>query len=121
MKRSMLLPALLLAYAITVAVGIEAINSAWGNLLPNRDGPQEGSGYGKMRGAMGEFQTILCLLGTWVYPACAIACVRFVRQGIETKSLKNRALFFACTALSLAILARFFWLGVFTEGWAQFL
>lgn len=116
MKHPIFLPVVLLFYSVTVAIGIEAINSAWGNILPNRDGPQEGSGYGKMRGAMGEFQTILLLLGTWVYPACVIATTRFVGQCFETQNKMQKALFLTCAGLCIFILARFCWLGVFSSG-----
>lgn len=116
MKRSMLTSVLLLTYAITVAIGIEAINSAWGNLLPNRDGPQEGSGYGKMRGPMGEFQTILLFFGIWVYPACVIAGTHFARCFIETKFRLQKRIFLVCTLLCVAIFVRFCWLRVFSAG-----
>ncbi|PQV63644.1 hypothetical protein B1R32_110110 [Abditibacterium utsteinense] len=116
MKRPTLLPVLLLTYVITVAIGVEAINSAWGNLLPNRDGPQYGSGFGKMRGAMGEFQNVLLLFGIWVYPACVIAATYFIGYFRETEGKKQKWLFLACAVVCVAIFARFCYLGVFSSG-----
>ena len=116
MKRPAFWPVLFLAYVITVAIGIEAINSAWGNLLPNRDPPQDGSGFGKMRGAMGEFQNILLLFGTWVYPFCVVAATYFIGYFRETKNKRQKLLFFACASICVIILARFCYLGVFSSG-----
>ena len=116
MKRPLISPVVLLAYAIAVAVGIEAINAAWGGLLPNRDPPQEGSGYGKMRGAMGEFQMICLLFGTPVYPACLLAAFTFVGYFREAKTKRRRWLALTGIVVSAAILARFCYLGVFSAG-----
>ena len=116
MKSPLISPVVLLAYAIAVAVGIEAINSAWGNLLPNQNPPQEGSGYGKMRGAMGEFQMVCLLLGTPVYPACLLAAFTLAGYFREAKTKERQWLALFGIAVSAVILARFCFLGVFSAG-----
>ena len=116
MKRPIISPLLLLAYIVTVAIGIEAINSTWGDLLPNRDPPQQGSGYGKMRGAMGEFQMVCLLFGTWVYPACGLAAFYLASYFREAKTTKRKWFTLAGIVVCAAILARFCYLGVFSAG-----
>lgn len=121
-KQSVLPLFLLLAYILSVAVGIEAINSVWGNMLPVS--PEEfwgeGSGSGKMRAPRSEFQHILALFGTWVYLLSILGIVGFVRQIARTTNKAARIFYGVCAALCLAILVRFCYLGVFSVGWGQF-
>jgi len=107
-----------LAYVFAVAVGIESINSAWGNLLPIplNEFFSEGSGYGKLRGQRGEFQNILGIFGIWVYPLCVYGIVGCVRQIRLTRSRAEKLTFGACAFMCFVILARFCFLGVFTVG-----
>jgi hypothetical protein len=107
-----------LSYIFSVAVGIENINSAWGHLLPipHEEFFADGSGYGKLRGERGKFQDILLIFGTWVYPLCVFGFVECIRQIPKTKSRVKKFTLGACAIFCLAVLARFFYLGVFTVG-----
>jgi hypothetical protein len=109
----------LLAYVITVSVGVEAINTTWGYVLPRyiQEGHRiEGSGGGKMRAPLDEFQQVLLIFGTWVYPASIIAASLFTRQAIAGKSKIQKVTRFICAGICLGILGRFLWLGVFSAG-----
>ncbi|BCM92034.1 hypothetical protein IAD21_03913 [Abditibacteriota bacterium] len=114
MERSRILAFALLGYIIVVGVGIETINMAWGNLLPKWY--QYPWGGERMRGEMGEFQSILLLFGAWVYPFSVVAVYLFVRQAIVAKSRGTWFLFVASAVTCLAVLGRFLWLGVFKAG-----
>lgn len=115
-RRALLLFAL--AYIFPVAVGIEAINSAWGHLLPIplNEFFVDGSGSGKLRGEMGKFQDILLIFGTWVYPLSVFGIVECVRQLAKTGSRQQKVVYEMCAIFCLSILVRFCFLGVFTVG-----
>jgi hypothetical protein len=124
MKFSRIIAFVLIAYSLCVAVGVESINSQEeGGILQNWHRSQReefpggccGSGQGKMR-IHGEFQGFLGAFGVWVYPACAYSAFAFIKQARHIKSGPNKKLYVFCAALCFVILARFFWLGVFSAG-----
>jgi hypothetical protein len=124
MKVSRIIAIVLLAYSLCVAIGVESINSQEeGGILQNWHREQResygngdgGSGEGKMR-VHSEFQSFLGAFGILVYPACAYSAIIFIKQAQNSARRISQSLFIFCSLLSLAILARFFWLGVFSAG-----
>ena len=104
-----------LTYALVVALGIEAINAAW-NFPLCAPGVTEGSGAGKMRGAMGEFQNVLLVLGVPAYAACVFAAQHFVRLAWQSRSRARKIRLLLAVALCAAIFVRLCWLGVASAG-----
>jgi hypothetical protein len=113
---------ILFAYVLTVATGVETINSSEeGGILQHWHEEQKeiaaggGSGLGKMRGHS-EFQILLLVFGVWVYPFSVVAASIFARHAITAKSKVDKGVLGGCTVICLVILARFISLGVYSAG-----
>ena len=109
----------LLAYALVAGMAIDRLNHSFGDVLPSWHAEQasnSGSGYYKMRGELGYFQGILFVFGPGVYLTAFIGGMLFIYLTFASRCKSDKIALPICAAICLAILGRFFWLGVFTAG-----